>query len=798
MAFRPKKHDRASRSSRGDRRINSGSMQRILILTGIFGVLTFVILFGKLWQLQVVQHETLANKAITQQTREISTTANRGTIYDSNGAILAISGSVQNVILSPRDVLATVEVEEKDEFGNPRSESVIEAEKVQKAQARYDAIADGLSDILGIDREEIIRRLNKTNSAWEVLAKKVEDDVADQVRAFIDENDLEGCLYLTDDSKRYYPYSTLAAQVIGFVNKENQGSYGLEALYNSDLAGENGRIIMAKNASGKEMPSAYSSYADAMDGYDVHTTIDATIQMFAEKTLREGIEKFDVTNGGFCIVMEPDTGAVRALASYPEYDLNDPNAINDAGLQAQLAKLKNDPTVSEEEYDKAFNQAQFKQWSSKALNTSYEPGSTFKPIVVAAALEEGAIHDGDTYVCTGSVHVGDHDIRCSARSGHGTQTLRKAVMNSCNPALIKIGQSLGAEKFYRYWEEFGFTGKTGIEIPGEEKSVFWPKEEFFAGPTELATASFGQRFETTPIQLTTALSAVINGGHLMEPYLVQSVTDQDGNVVSYHDPQEVRQVISQETSDLVRSYMESVVGDPGGTGKNAKVAGYRIGGKTGSSQTLTSKDRIIVSFVGFAPADDPQFIVLLGYDWPRPAVHEGNTTADGIYISGGSMAAPMAGELIANILDYMGHEKTGSATGVNAGVTIPRLTGISLEEAQATLSKLGLTCRTSGEGPVVTDQAPSPGSSVPAGSSIVLYLGAAKTEDTVAMPDLSGMTYDQAKKALEDVGLYLNATGSGDGKVFSQGEKPGTVLNVGTAVEVKFTDDSVQEGAEIG
>lgn len=284
----------------------------------------------------------------------------------------------------------------------------------------------------------------------------------------------------------------------------------------------------------------------------------------------------------------------------------------------------------------------------------------------------------------------------------------------------------------------------------------------------------------------------------MEPYLVQSVTDQDGNVVSYHDPQEVRQVISQETSDLVRSYMESVVGDPGGTGKNAKVAGYRIGGKTGSSQTLTSKDRIIVSFVGFAPADDPQFIVLLGYDWPRPAVHEGNTTADGIYISGGSMAAPMAGELIANILDYMGHEKTGSATGVNAGVTIPRLTGISLEEAQATLSKLGLTCRTSGEGPVVTDQAPSPGSSVPAGSSIVLYLGAAKTEDTVAMPDLSGMTYDQAKKALEDVGLYLNATGSGDGKVFSQGEKPGTVLNVGTAVEVKFTDDSVQEGAEIG
>ena len=907
-------------------------MQRILVLSGIFGVLTFGILFCKLWQLQVVQHEKLENKAITQQTREISSTANRGTIYDANGDILAISGSVQNVILSPRDVLATVKVDEKDEFGNARSKTAIEAEKETKVQATYDLIADEMSEILGLDREDVMARLKKTKSAYEVLAEKVEDDVADQIRAFIDENDLEGCLYLTADSKRYYPYSTMASQVIGFVNKANEGAYGLEALYNLDLAGQDGKIITAKNASGTEMPSAYSSYTDAVDGYNVHTTIDATIQMYAEmilgldredvmarlkktksayevlaekveddvadqirafidendlegclyltadskryypystmasqvigfvnkanegayglealynldlagqdgkiitaknasgtempsayssytdavdgynvhttidatiqmyaeKTLEEGIQKFDVTNGGFCLVMEPDTGAVLAMASSPDYDLNDPNSIVDATQAAKLEELKNDPTVSEEEYAKALSDAQLQQWANKNMRLSYEPGSTFKPVVVAAALEEGVIDDNSTFYCRGAVTIDNWTIRCSARSGHGSQSLRKAVMNSCNPALIDIGKKLGAEKFYEYWENFGFTSKTGIELPSEEKSTFWDKELFVSpsGVTQLATASFGQRFTTTPIHLITALSAVINGGHLLEPYLVQSVTDAEGNVVSYHEPKEVRQVISQETSDLVRSYMESVVNDPGGTGKNAKVEGYHIGGKTGSSQTLDSKDHIIVSFLGFAPADDPEVIVLLGYDWPQPAAPGENTTADGIYISGGNMAAPMAGELIANILDYLGYEKSGSDVNAN-GVTIPHLVGKTPEEARTALNNLGLNVRLSGEGAVVTDQMPTAGSSVPKGSSTVLYLGEEKPETTVEMPDLSGMTYDEAKAALEKVGLYLEATGTGEsGKVFSQSVNAGTVLDVGTAVEVKFTDDTAPD-----
>ena len=416
-------------------------------------------------------------------------------------------------------------------------------------------------------------------------------------------------------------------------------------------------------------------------------------------------------------------------------------------------------------------------------------------MVVAAALEEGVIDDDSTFYCGGSVQIDTWTIRCSNRSGHGTQTLRKAVMNSCNPALIKIGQLLGAEKFYEYWENFGFTEETGIELPGENESRFWDADKFISpsGITELATASFGQRFTTTPIHMITALSAVINGGHLMEPYVVQSVTDTSGNVVSYHEPQEVRQVISQETSDLVRSYMESVVNDPGGTGKNAKVDGYRIGGKTGSSQTLDSEDHIIVSFLGFAPADDPEVIVLLGYDWPEPAAPGQNTTADGIYISGGNMAAPMAGELIANILDYLGYEKSGSSANDN-GVTIPQLVGKTAEEAQSTLNSLGLNVRLSGEGSVVTDQVPSAGSTVPEGSSTVLYLGEQKPTDTVEMPDLSGMTYDEARKALEDVGLYLEATGTGQsGTVFSQSVNAGTLVEVGTAVEVKFSDNIPQD-----
>ena len=775
------------------RRLPGTSMDRIVILAILFGVVTFLILFGKLFQLQVIQHDDLNKKALTQQTREVTSTADRGTIYDAKGEVLAISGPVKNVILSPRDVLANIKVAKKDDFGNPRSEAVIEAERAQKIQETYDLIADGMERILGLDREDVLARLQKTESAWQVLAKKVEDDVADEIRAFVKENELGNALYLTSDSKRYYPYSSLAAQTIGFVNSSNSGAYGLESLYDDQLSGEDGRTVTAKNASGTEMLFPYTNYTDPIDGCNVNTTIDATIQMYAERTLEEGIEKFDVINGGFCIVMDPDTAAVKAIASYPDFDLNDPNAVTDQRTLNELQKMKDDPNVTEEEYQAAYGEAQFQQWSNRALNTAYEPGSTFKPVVLAAALEEGAVSESDTFYCSGVVHMDQWDIRCSKRSGHGTQTLRQAVMNSCNPAFIAIGQKLGAERFYQYWEDFGFTATTGIELPGEQQSNFWDKEEFISpsGIVSLATASFGQRFLVTPIQLITAQCATINGGHLMQPYIVQSVTDADGNVVSYHEPTEVRQVISQETSDTVRSILESVVGDRGGTGKNAYVEGYRIGGKTGSSQTTTTNvdGHVIVSFLGFAPADDPEVVVLLAYDSPKPATPDANTTADGIYISGGTMAAPMAGQLIADILDYMGYQKAGTSTGT-AGTTIPRVVGETVENAQATLSALGLKSKTSGTGSLVIDQTPSSGSSVPNGSTVVLYLGDESQQgEMTTMPDLSDLTYTQAKAAMDGAGLYLKATGVGEsGSVFSQSVEPGTPLEVGTVVEVRFTD----------
>ena len=786
-------------------------MQRILVLSGLFGVLTFGILFCKLWQLQVVQHEKLENKAITQQTREISSTANRGTIYDRSGETLAMSATVYNIQLSPKEILACQEA-----YREKAANAAENGKTLDYPEPTNEFIASNLAQILDLDEADILKRLAKTSSMYEMIKWRVEDDERDAVISFINENHITG-IYTPPTTKRYYPKNSLAAQVIGWVNySEGRGAYGVEAQYDEALSGETGRIVTAKNGDGTQMLYRYEDYYDATDGDNLTLTLDSAIQSYCESILKKGIEQFEVQDGGFCIAMDPNTGEILAWANSPTYDLNNPRVVSDPVLNQYLADIESGAYTKEEAYqkalaegasseearDKAISAAEtevlYTQWTNKAITSTYEPGSTFKSIVLAAALEEGVVTENSHFYCPGYIMVEgwSRPISCSKKApGHGDQDLALAVANSCNPALIDIGKKLGAEKFYEYWENFGFTSKTGIELPSEEKSTFWDKELFVSpsGVTQLATASFGQRFTTTPIHLITALSAVINGGHLLEPYLVQSVTDAEGNVVSYHEPKEVRQVISQETSDLVRSYMESVVNDPGGTGKNAKVEGYHIGGKTGSSQTLDSKDHIIVSFLGFAPADDPEVIVLLGYDWPQPAAPGENTTADGIYISGGNMAAPMAGELIANILDYLGYEKSGSDVNAN-GVTIPHLVGKTPEEARTALNNLGLNVRLSGEGAVVTDQMPTAGSSVPKGSSTVLYLGEEKPETTVEMPDLSGMTYDEAKAALEKVGLYLEATGTGEsGKVFSQSVNAGTVLDVGTAVEVKFTDDTAPD-----
>lgn len=798
------------------RRANTTIRKRIMLLAGVFGVATFLILFGKLWMIQIVNHNKFEELAIAGQTRDLTVSANRGKITDSKGTTLAISATVHNVVLSPKDIIK---------------------EKYDK-----NLIATGLAEILDLDSDKLLKRMEKAISQYEVIATKVEDEKADEVRQFILQNKLSRGIHLEADTKRYYPKSSMAAQVLGFVNSENRGSYGLENIYDSDLAGQKGRIVTSRAASGVEMISGYEAYVDAENGRNLALTIDANIQAKAQHTLEVGIEKFEVLEGGFCIVMNPKTGAIYAMVSAPDYDLNNPSSIKDTRKTAELAAMKakaevllaeeaaskasaepavttektedqkaaegQEPTQQQEEkqktpgellmeeYRKALGEAQHLQWRSKAMNDSYEPGSTFKPIVMAMGLEQGLITESSTFYCSGQMKVPgwDKPIKCHNHNGHGTQDTRHALMNSCNPAMIQIGQKIGNNIFYDYMKDFGLLEKTGVDMQGEGIGYFWPQDQFKNNIVSLATASFGQRFQITPIELITALSSVINGGHLMEPYVVQSVTDSNGNVVQYHEPTEVRQVISQQTSDLVRSMMESVVGD-GGTGKNAFVNGYRIGGKTGTSQTR-QEGHLITSFVGFAPADDPEIIVLLAFDHPKPSAPGSNLTSGGHYISGGNMAAPMAGQLIADILDYMGVQKEGGpATG---DVMVPNVNGKTLDAAQAALKSAGLSWKIVGKGGTVTDQTPKGGTAIPSGSTVVLYLGEEKSEAKVTVPDVMGRTYSAAKSALEDRGLYMKAPSHQNASkmvAFSQSIEAGTEVDPGTVVEVRFLDNTVQDYA---
>lgn len=773
-----------------DRRGNRTILGRTVFLMVFFGAVIFIPLLVRLYNLQITNHEYYQELAIGQQTRDVAVTANRGTIYDSKGTPLALSSTAYDIIVSPRDLNTVQENYQKKLEAYQAGES----KEAPGPEPTDEAVAAGLAEILGMDKDTILLRLQKDTS-YVRLAAKVEQDVNEQVMAFKLEYSLSNALYSTPTSKRYYPHSSLAAQVIGFVNAENEGAYGMEAYYNSVLSGETGRVVTAKNGNGTEMLSRYENYYDATNGNNLNLTIDATIQYYCERALEKGIEMYDVQNGGFAIAMDPKTGAILAWANSPTYDLNSPSTVTDPDTLAELETLKATYGEDSDEYKEALGNAQLLQWRNKAINDTYEPGSTFKSMVLAAALEEGVVSESDTFECTGSVVIAGSTIRCSDRKGHGTQTLAKAVANSCNPAFIAIGQRLGAERFYDYLEDFGFLETTGIDMQGEAGSTVWTRD-FFTGPygeASLATASFGQRFNVTPIQLITAASAVINGGHLMQPYVLESITDADGNVLQSTEPTERRQVISEATSEKCRTILEGVVN--GGTGKNAYQAGYRIGGKTGSSETLED-DHTIVSFLGFAPADDPQVVILIAFDNPKPVSPGSNYTAGGYYISGGVMGATRAGELLADILDYMGVEKQYTAEELSgADVLTPSVTGLSLADAQAKAEAAGLTVRTVGDGETVTDQIPIQGASIPGGSEMVLYMGEAKPTDQVEVPDLSGQSPETVRQTLSSLGLYMKAAGVSDYYTSStiaagQSIAAGTMVDRGTVVEVQFMDNT--------
>ena len=786
---------------------NRSILFRTGLLVLLFGVIAFLPLFHQLYVIQIEKGAEYQERAINQQTMDNAVAANRGQITDANGKVLATSATVYDIILSPNDF---VKLQERwdaafvDDEGNIRTSSRNYYPRPEAAQ-----VAKGLAEILNADVEKLTKRM-ELQSYYEIIAYRVEKEVADEVRAFIVKEHLSNSIQLVPTSKRYYPYNSLAAQVIGWVNWRNdgKGAYGMEALYEEDLAGRTGRVVTARDGKSRELKYSFQDYYDATDGNDLNLTLDATIQYYCERILEKGVEMFDVQNGGFVIAMDPKTGAIKGWANSPTYDLNDPWGIVDPVLSEYLETVRSSgEELTDEEKEKAYAKAledsQLRQWRNKAMNDSYEPGSTFKSMVLAAALEEGVINENSTYYCPGYYKVGEFDIECSKKApGHGSQNLAKAVANSCNPAFMMIGQALGAQRFYDYLEDFGFLEPTGIDMQGEGKSIVWPRSQFVAPATQqnsyLATASFGQGLQVTPIQLITAASAVINGGYLMQPYVMKSVTDDQGNIIAQNEPTVVRQVVSEETSQRCRTILEGVVN--GGTGKRAYVPGYRIGGKTGSSETLDSRlgiDHTIVSFLGFAPADDPQIVVLLMYDNPKPASANSNLTAKGYYISGGSMAAMMASELMENILDSMGVERRYSETEkAMIDVTVPNLVGQTAQVGREAAESAGFTVRTVGEGETVTAQIPVGGATIPSGSQVVLYLGEEKPADLVSVPDVRGKTADQAKQVLAQEGLYLKVGGSSrymssGSLAASQSISPGAQVERGTVVECRFVDNTM-------
>lgn len=769
-----------------------------------FGVACFTLLFIKLYDIQINQHDFLQDKAVKQQTASTTVNANRGTIYDRNGVTLAASATTETIFISPLEI-------------NKRSE---EEDAAEGKDATYlknqykEYVARGLARILGLEEETILKKMENVNSQFEYVAKKVEKEVADEVRRFINgEIDDEGNeiiptddqgrplaeedwdshrvtlrgIYLTSDSKRYYPYNTLAAHVIGFVN-DNGGAYGTEALYNDELEGSAGLTVTARDAKQRTLLYQYEQYYDAENGNDVVLTIDTTVQYALEKGLQEAIEKYDVKNGATGIIMDCNSGALLAMASLPNYDLNDYSAIYDSLLQQKLE------LASEEEYAETLTALRNQQWRNKAVNDTYEPGSTYKILTLSVALEEGVVTKNSTFNCSGAIHVGVETIRCSKRAGHGLQDLTTATANSCNPAFINMGLQIGADTYYDYLEAFGLFDYTGVDLTGEQKGIFTDRDTFTSSDIYLACYAFGQTFTVTPLQLITAQAACINGGYLYTPYVVEQIKDSSGNIVSQHDSTPVRQVISEETSATVREILEYVVSS--GTGKNGQVAGYRIGGKTGTADKTGTKTEenpqgdVVVSFLCFAPADDPQIIMLLTLDTP------GRNT--GTYVSGGQMVAPTAGAIMADILPYLGIEPQYTAeelTGADA--TVPSVVGLGKEEAVARLEEYGFdTYKIVGEGDTVTDQTPLGGAIVPNNAQIILYMGEEKPDTLCTVPNVVGLSASKANEKLTNAGLIMKVAGatnqSGSSVIAtSQSYAEGTQLAAGSVVEVRFGDTSV-------
>ncbi len=724
--------------------------KRIAVVLGTV-VLCFCLLILRIAWLQIADGEKLSAAAREQQTTDSMITPARGLIYDRNMKVLANNLSIETISITPKNVRAN---------------------KKQTSEQ----IAENMAEILSLDKDKVLERIN-ADSNFEYIKKKVEKDEADKLREYINEYKLDGIKF-TEDTKRYYPYNNFASQVIGFVGGDNQGLEGIEAVYDEQLKGTPGRIVSANKTAGLELPDNYESYYEAQEGKSVVLTIDETIQHFAEKHLETARIENKLEEGAACIVMDVKTGEILAMATKPDYDLNEPFAVTEAVKEKDTDIEETLEKLDGAEYNEKLTEATQFLRRNKAVVDSYEPGSTFKIAVASMALEENAVGLNDSFYCSGSIKVADRHISCANRNGHGAETFVQGVQNSCNPVFIEVGARVGREKFYKYLKGFGFLDKTGIELPGETTGIFHDYSNF--KEIDLATSSFGQSFNVTPLQMVAMTAAVANGGKLMKPHLVKQLVDSDQNVVEEYKPQMVRQIISEQTSKTMCKILESVVSVGGG--KNAYLAGYRIAGKTGTSEKQPrGNGKYVASFMGFAPADDPQIVCLVILDQPPV----------GATYYGGLIAAPVVKNILEESLHYLGVEPEYTAEeAALADVTVPDVTGKTRAEAEQLLKENELELSLHGEGETILNQVPKAYSKLARGSKVVAYTDGETSTKSVTIPNVVGCTASEANRGITNAGLNVRIKGlsKASGAAICSGQSPaaGTAVEPGTVVTLDF------------
>lgn len=731
-----------------------GPNQRLRQRTAVLIILILVIGFGaaiaRLGYLTVVQGSSLQEDAVGQQLKDTTIPAKRGTIYDANGKVLAESASVWQVVMAPIYF---------------------------KTDEQRKAAAEGLSEILGLDYDNVYEKTTQ-ESYYVVVKRKIEVEARDKVLELIDtlseEYDCGNVIQLLDDYKRYYPQNDLASCVIGFTGSDEQGLEGVEYQYDSYLSGTPGRIITAKNARGTDMPFQYEQNVEAEDGNSIYLTIDETVQSICEKYMKQGIADNNVLNRGVCIAMDVNTGAILAMVTVDGYDLNDPYT-----LPKETQKKIN--ALSEKKQAQAESEALAAMWRNKAITDTYMPGSVFKMCTASMALEEGKVNDSSTFVCTGSIVVGGETIHCSHLEGHGTQNFVQATSNSCNPAFIQIGQLLGINKFCQYYQGFGFSEKTGIDLPGEADDSFW--KEGTMTDVDLAVASFGQNFSITPIQMITACSAVANGGYVLQPYVVSKITDSNGNVIKNVEKKVKRQVVSKATSDKMNEILAYNTETSGAS--QGYVAGYKVAGKTGTSEkkgvkVISSFDEdYIASFCGYAPADDPQIAMLVFFDTPSGGAYYGS-----------QVAAPVFINIMSEILPYLEIKTEYTESELEyIDVSAGDYTGMTVSDAESAAQTDGFTTTVKGNGEKVIAQIPAVSSKIPSGGNVVLYTDDTSRSETVTVPNLVGYSAAEVNNVASAYGLNVSFSGASDTGVVStsQDVAEGTSVSPGTVITVSFS-----------